>query len=454
VRSEALAAAAAAPDLRALDRRARGLPGQEGAAHRGAPRAGALSSEERPAVARSRTRSATRRPSRAIAARQAELSAAALDARVAAEAWIHAARAAARATGTNTSSIASSARSPTYSSGWAHRGGGPDVELDYYNFTALTLLPTTRAQRFRHLLRRGPVGRGRARHRRVRRAPAYADESGAGTGDGETKPPIYILAPGKVYRRDIADPSHSRSSHRFEGLAVDEGITFGDLKGTLERFCHEMFGPDRAVRLRPHFFPFTEPSAEVDVSCHLCAGAGCRFCKGTGWQEILGCGMVDPNVYGYVGIDPSGYSASPSGWEPSGSRPSSTACRTCATTLRATCASCASSRPGERDSGLGRAHTRSTGEESESMRVSMKWLRELVDVEQPVHELAELLEHDRHEGRGHTTRSARRWPVSSSVASSRRSGIRRREAVGDDRRRRRPRAAHHRLRRAELPGRR
>jgi phenylalanyl-tRNA synthetase alpha chain len=106
----------------------------------------------------------------------------------------------------------------------------------------------------------------------------------------------------------VADPSHLPQFTQIEGLVVDEGITFGDLKGTLEHFCHEMFGADRAVRLRPHFFPFTEPSAEVDVSCHVCAGAGCRFCKGTGWLEILGCGMVDPNVYGFVGIDPERYS--------------------------------------------------------------------------------------------------------------------------------------------------
>ncbi len=94
---------------------------------------------------------------------------------------------------------------------------------------------------------------------------------------------------------------------QVEGLVVDEGITFADLKGTLEHFCHEMFGPDRRVRLRPHFFPFTEPSAEVDVSCGICDGTGCRFCGGVGWLEIMGCGMVDPNVFGYCGIDSERY---------------------------------------------------------------------------------------------------------------------------------------------------
>ena len=122
-----------------------------------------------------------------------------------------------------------------------------------------------------------------------------------------SKPPIYILSPGRVYRRDIADPSHLPQFTQIEGLVVDEGITFGDLKGTLEHFVRKMFGPERRVRLRPHFFPFTEPSAEVDVSCAMCGGEGCRSCGGEGWLEILGCGMVDPNVFGYVGIDPERY---------------------------------------------------------------------------------------------------------------------------------------------------
>ena len=122
------------------------------------------------------------------------------------------------------------------------------------------------------------------------------------------KPPIYIVAPGKVYRRDVADPSHLPQFTQVEGLVVDKGITFGDLKGTLEYFVREMFGPDRKTRLRAHYFPFTEPSAEADVSCGICHGEGCRFCKGTGWLEILGCGMVDPNVLENVGVDPEVYS--------------------------------------------------------------------------------------------------------------------------------------------------
>lgn len=120
--------------------------------------------------------------------------------------------------------------------------------------------------------------------------------------------PIYIIAPGKVYRRDVADPSHLPQFHQIEGLVIDKGITFGDLKGTLDFFCKKIFGQDRKTRFRAHYFPFTEPSAEVDVSCGICGGKGCRFCKGTGWSEILGCGMVDPNVLRYCNIDPEVYS--------------------------------------------------------------------------------------------------------------------------------------------------
>jgi phenylalanyl-tRNA synthetase alpha chain len=186
---------------------------------------------------------------------------------------------------------------------------GPECELDYYNFTALNTPEDHPA-------------------RNASDTFYVEDLSGdvaAVTGESDvmlrtqtspvqvrvmekSKPPIYILSPGKVYRRDVADPSHLPQFTQIEGLVVDRGITFGDLKGTLEHFAHEMFGPTRKVRLRPHFFPFTEPSAEVDVSCHVCDGAGCRMCKQSGWLEVLGCGMVDPNVFGYVGIDPEVYS--------------------------------------------------------------------------------------------------------------------------------------------------
>ncbi len=186
---------------------------------------------------------------------------------------------------------------------------GPEVELDYYNFTALNTPPDHPARSLQDTF--------------------YVRDLSGETADidGESdvllrthtspvqvrvmeksKPPIYVLSPGKVYRRDVADPSHLPQFTQIEGIVVDEGITFGDLKGTLDHVCKAVFGPDRRTRFRPHFFPFTEPSAEVDVSCGICGGEGCRFCKGTGWLEILGCGMVDPNVFAYVGIDPEKYS--------------------------------------------------------------------------------------------------------------------------------------------------
>jgi len=116
------------------------------------------------------------------------------------------------------------------------------------------------------------------------------------------EPPVYVICPGKTYRPDL-DATHTPMFHQVEGLAVDENITMADLKGTLHYFAREFFGADRLIRLRPHYFPFTEPSVEVDVQCLLCGGAGCRSCKNSGWLEILGAGMVDPNVYGFVGYD-------------------------------------------------------------------------------------------------------------------------------------------------------
>jgi phenylalanyl-tRNA synthetase alpha chain len=119
-------------------------------------------------------------------------------------------------------------------------------------------------------------------------------------------PPIAVIIPGRTYRRDN-DATHTPQFHQVEGMWVDEDVTLADLKGTLLAFARAIFGPDREVRLRPHFFPFTEPSVEVDVSCFNCArdGSPCRVCKGEGWVEILGAGMVDPNLYGYVdGYDP------------------------------------------------------------------------------------------------------------------------------------------------------
>ncbi|MDD3304096.1 MAG: phenylalanine--tRNA ligase subunit alpha [Clostridia bacterium] len=123
----------------------------------------------------------------------------------------------------------------------------------------------------------------------------------------QQKPPIKIIAPGRVYRSDTADATHSPMFHQIEGLVVDKHISMADLKGTLEMFSKKMFGPETKIKLRPHHFPFTEPSCEVDVSCFMCGGKGCRVCKGEGWIEILGAGMVHPNVLSYSGIDKEEY---------------------------------------------------------------------------------------------------------------------------------------------------
>lgn len=188
-------------------------------------------------------------------------------------------------------------------------GVGPEVETDYYNFTALNA-PADHPSRsmqdtFYVLDRSGASSLVRGESDVLLRTQTSGAQVHA-MEDWEL--PIYMVAPGKVYRRDVADPSHLPQFHQIEGLVVDKGITFGDLKGTLEYVCKAIFGPDRRTRFRAHYFPFTEPSAEVDVSCGVCGGEGCRMCKGTGWLEILGCGMVDPNVLEMSGIDPEVYS--------------------------------------------------------------------------------------------------------------------------------------------------
>ena len=124
----------------------------------------------------------------------------------------------------------------------------------------------------------------------------------------QRKPPIRIICPGRVYRADEVDATHSPVFHQVEGLVVDKGITMCDLKGVLEQFAHEIYGPETKVKFRPSFFPFTEPSVEVDVTCSECGGKGCRVCKGSGWIEILGAGMVHPRVLAGCGIDPEEYS--------------------------------------------------------------------------------------------------------------------------------------------------
>ena len=186
--------------------------------------------------------------------------------------------------------------------------GGREIETDWYNFTALNAPkdhPSRSMQDTFYIVdRSGDVSDVRGESDVLLRTQTSGTQ--VHTME-EQEPPIYMISPGKVYRRDVADPSHLPQFHQVEGLVVDEGITFGDLKGTLDYFVKAFFGEERKTRLRAHFFPFTEPSAEADVSCGICHGQGCRFCKHTGWVEILGCGMVDPNVFEFVGIDPEKY---------------------------------------------------------------------------------------------------------------------------------------------------
>lgn len=186
---------------------------------------------------------------------------------------------------------------------------GPEVETAYYNFEALNA-PADHPSRslsdtFYVVDRSGAQSSVRGESDVLLRTQT----SGVQVHAMENHQlPIYCIAPGSVYRRDAADPSHLPQFTQIEGLVVDRGITFGDLKGTLEYLCEQVFGTHRKTRFRAHFFPFTEPSAEVDVSCGICQGEGCRFCKGTGWLEILGCGMVDPAVLSCSGIDPEQFS--------------------------------------------------------------------------------------------------------------------------------------------------
>jgi len=169
---------------------------------------------------------------------------------------------------------------------------GREVEQEYYNFEALNIPEEHPARDMQDTfyVAPGTVLRTHTSPVQVRVMEAI-------------QPPVRIIAPGKVYRCD-SDVTHSPMFHQVEGLLIDEGITFADLKGVLEAFIHEYYGPDIGVRFRPSFFPFTEPSAEVDISCVFCKGSGCRICSHTGWLEILGSGSVDPAVFGFVGYDP------------------------------------------------------------------------------------------------------------------------------------------------------
>lgn len=173
---------------------------------------------------------------------------------------------------------------------------GPEIETEYYNFEALNMpkFHPARDEQDSFYLSKTHLLRTQTSPVQIRVMEQQA-------------PPVRVIAPGKCYRRDAIDASHYPMFHQVEGLAVDEGIAFSDLKGILTYFVHQMFGSNRELRFRPSFFPFTEPSAEVDISCAICQGKGCRVCSGKGWLEILGAGMVDPEVFKKVNYDPEQY---------------------------------------------------------------------------------------------------------------------------------------------------
>ena len=174
---------------------------------------------------------------------------------------------------------------------------GPEVELDYYNFEALNIPKNhpARSEQDTFYINDNLVLRTQTSPVQIRVMENQA-------------PPIKMIGPGKVYRSDAVDATHSPIFYQMEGLVIDKGVTFADLKGTLELFAKKMFGDKVKTKFRPHHFPFTEPSAEMDATCFVCEGKGCRVCKGSGWIEILGCGMVHPNVLRNCGIDPEVYS--------------------------------------------------------------------------------------------------------------------------------------------------
>lgn len=174
---------------------------------------------------------------------------------------------------------------------------GPEVETDYYNFEALNVPADHPARDMQDTFYLAP---GLLLRTQTSAAQIRTMES--------AKPPIRMICPGRVYRADEVDATHSPVFHQMEGLVVDKGVTMCDLKGVLEQFAKAIYGSDTQIRFRPSFFPFTEPSVEVDVSCSECGGKGCRVCKGAGWIEILGAGMVHPRVLASCGIDPEVYS--------------------------------------------------------------------------------------------------------------------------------------------------
>lgn len=297
IKSEASAAIADAGDLKALDDlrvKYLGKKGEITAVLRGM---GALSAEERPIVG-ALANTVREEIEALLAGKNDALSAKAMEEKMASE-KIDVTISAKRATQGKLhplSQVLSEIKDIFIGMGFSI-ADGPDVELDYYNFEALNIPKNhpARDTQDTFYINDNVVLRTQTSPVQVRVME-------------KQKPPIRVIAPGRVYRSDAVDATHSPLFHQIEGLVVDKGITMGDLKGTLETFVKALYGEDAKVRFRPHHFPFTEPSAEVDVSCFVCGGEGCRVCKGEGWIEILGAGMVHPKVLSGCGIDPEEYS--------------------------------------------------------------------------------------------------------------------------------------------------
>ncbi len=297
LKSEALAAVAAATDEKLLDEVRVKYLGKKGELTAILKQMGGLSPEERPIMGQLDNK-AKAELEEAIAAANADFKAKAADAKLKAETLdiTMPAKPAVKG-GLHPLNVVLNDMIDIFQSMGFDVVDGPEVETDYYNFEALNVPQDHPARDMQdtfylaeNLLLRTQTSAAQIRTMENR------------------KPPIKIICPGRVYRADEVDATHSPVFHQIEGLVVDKNITMCDLKGVLEQFAHEIYGKETEVKFRPSFFPFTEPSVEVDVTCSECRGKGCRVCKGSGWIEILGAGMVHPRVLKACGIDPEEYS--------------------------------------------------------------------------------------------------------------------------------------------------
>ncbi|MBP1576032.1 MAG: phenylalanine--tRNA ligase subunit alpha [Oscillospiraceae bacterium] len=292
-----LAGIAAASDLKTLDEVRVSLLGKKGGLTAVLKQMGGLSAEERPVMGQLANK-VRETLETALKARESELKAAALNERLEKEKIDVTLPGISHQTGGlhPITQVLDEVKAIFAGMGFSVVSG-PEVELDYYNFEALNIPKDhpARDDQDTFYIDDTVLLRSQTSPVQVR------------TMENQ-KPPIRVIAPGRVYRSDQVDATHSPMFHQIEGLVVDKGITMSDLKGVLEVFARRLYGEDVKTRLRPHHFPFTEPSAELDVACHACNGVGCRICKGEGWIELLGGGMVHPKVLENCGIDPEVYS--------------------------------------------------------------------------------------------------------------------------------------------------